>query len=173
MGIEITWEQCINIARTYSSVVISGCQRTGTTYMAHELSNVLGYKHYDENHYGVHSLPRFKEILYRDENKVIQAPALLQHMEEISYDAMVIIISRNEDDVAMSMIKHGWFKREGKKEYNKFKEGTPTTPQEVYRAKMEYGRSIGLYVIDYDELRKSNGFIENREGFDIKQIKRG
>lgn len=168
------WEECIDRCKDYNTVIITGCQRTGTTYTAKELSKVLGYRHYDEDDYGVHSIVGLKKIIEDDPSpKVIQAPALLHEMGTMGKDVLVILMTRNEYEVVSSMVKHRWFEREGKREYNKFKEGTPKDGYEIYREKTSFGRGLNLPEMDYSELRKTTGYIENREGFDIKQTKRG
>ena len=168
------WNECIERCKGYNTIVVTGCQRTGTTYTAKELSRVLGYTHYDEYHYGAHSINKFNRVLERDLSpKVIQAPALLHKMGDMGDDVFVIMMVRNEDDVVSSMVKHGWFEREGKREYNKFKEGTPKDGYDVYRTKTSFGMGLNLPVMDYEELKNTEGYIEDRTGFHIKQTKRG
>ena len=170
----MTWNECLSLGKEYNTIIITGCQRTGTTYTAQELSRELGYRHYDEDDYGVHSIEGLRGIMDHDPSpKVIQAPALLHEMGSMGEDVLVILMTRNEDEVVSSMVKHEWIKREGKREYNKFKEGTPTDGYEIYRTKTSFGRGLNLPEMDYSELRKTTGYIENREGFDIKQTKRG
>lgn len=167
------WDECVERCRGYNTVIVTGCQRTGTTYTAKELSRVLGYHHYDEYDYRTHSIDKFNRILEQDPSpKVIQAPALLHKMGDMGHDVFVFMMVRDEDDVVNSMAKHGWFEREGLQEFNKFKEGTPKDGYELYRIKTSFGRGLNLPTMDYSELVKTEGYIEDRTGFTLKQTER-
>lgn len=168
----MTWEELLDKSKNHKTVVITGCQRTGTTYTAKELARVLGYKHYDEGNYGGHSLQRFMKIVNKDENKVIQAPALLHEVGKLPKDVMVVMMVRDEEDVAKSMIRLGWFKTYGNKEYRLYKEDTLKTPQQLYRTKIEFGRKLNLDELDYNELKKTENYVEDRSKFtNLKQVR--
>jgi len=168
----MTWEECIEKGKTYKTIVITGCQRTGTTYTAKELARVLGYVHYDEDNYGTHSFERFMNVLNKDENKVIQSPALLHKMGELPEDVMIVMMIRDEDDVAKSMVRLGWFKTYGNKEYCLYKKDELKTPQQLYRTKIEFGRQLQLDELDYNELKKTENYVEDRSKFtNLKQVR--
>lgn len=174
----MTWEELVDEGRRYNVIIITGCQRTGTTYMAEELSRVLGYEFIDERIFGPSNMEQLLRFVYEDtDSKVIQAPALLHRMGEVSDDVLKVMITRDENDVAKSMLNSRfknnltWFSEWGKIEYNKFKDGDLESPQELYRTKIEFGRSIGLKEIQYDELKKTEGYVEDRSHFGIKQTK--
>jgi hypothetical protein len=168
----MTWEECIEKGKTYKTIVITGCQRTGTTYTAKELARVLGYVHYDESSYGTHSFERLMNILNKDENKVIQSPALLHKMGELPEDVMIVMMIRDEDDVAKSMTRLGWFNSHAKKEYSLYKKDELKTPQQLYRTKIEFGRQLQLDELDYNELKKTENYVEDRSKFtNLKQVR--
>lgn len=166
----MTWEDLIEKAKDYKTIIITGCQRTGTTYAAKELARVLEYKHIDESQFGTHYISNLKMFIQNiQEPKVIQAPAVMDKLLELSKDVLIVMMTRDEDDVAKSMLKHNWFRTFGREEYNKFKEGIPPTPQYVYRVKTEFGRKHKFIELPYTELEKTENFITDRKGFTIKQ----
>lgn len=168
----MTWEELLDKSKNHKTVVITGCQRTGTTYAAKELARVLGYVHYDEGGFGTHSFERFMTIVNKDENKVIQAPALLHEMSNLPKDVMVVMMVRDEDDVAKSMTRLGWFKVHANKEYRLYKKDILKTPQQLYRTKIEFGRKLNLDELDYNELKKTENYVEDRSKFtNLKQVR--
>jgi len=168
----MTWEECVEKGKTSKTIVITGCQRTGTTYTAKELARVLGYAHYDEEDYNVRSFEMFMDIVNKDENKVIQSPTLLHRMGELPKDVMIVMMVRNEDDVVKSMKRLGWFKAHASKEYIHYKKDELKTPQQLYRTKIEFGRQLNLDELDYEELKKTENYVKDRSKFThLKQTK--
>lgn len=168
----MTWEEIIEKSKKHKTIVITGCQRTGTTYTAKELARVLEYVHYDENSFKTHSFQMFMNILSKDENKVIQAPALLHKMGELPKDVMIVMMIRDESDVAKSMVRLGWFKNHANKEYKLYKKDTLKSPEQLYRTKIEFGRELNLNELNYEELKKTENYVEDRSKFNnLKQVR--
>ena len=82
-------------------------------------------------------------------------------------------MTRNEDDVEKSMIKHNWWTNHANREYNKFKPGIPKNPKDVYKTKIEFSKSLNAIELPYNELEKTEGYIQynNRVGWGVKQTK--
>jgi len=168
----MTWEELLEKGKKHKTIVITGCQRTGTTYTAKELARVLEYVHYDEDSFKTHSFEMFMNVLNKDENKVIQAPALLHKMGEVPKDVMIVMMIRNEVDVVKSMMRLGWFKGHASKEYKLYKQDTLKSPEQLYRTKIEFGRELNLDELNYDELKKTENYVEDRSKFNnLKQVR--
>ena len=45
----VAWNDLLEVAKGYDKVVVSGCQRSGTTFAAKDLASELGYKFIDES----------------------------------------------------------------------------------------------------------------------------
>lgn len=171
---QTTWEELPLLAKKHNTIIVTGSQRSGTTFGAKAIANYLEYRHYDEHDFGVEDMSNFESLVALPENKVIQAPAILHELKAYDQRAgvLLLIMTRDADDVAASMIKHGWFKNHGYAEYNKFKSGTPETPQQVYETKIEFSRTLRAHELPYNELQKHGGFVrkEERSNWHIKQV---
>lgn len=171
MARNLTWEQLLSEGAKHDTIVITGCQRSGTTFAAKAIAKQLGYTHYDEDDFGVEDMERFEGLLRKKNRKVIQAPAILHNLKPYEDKVFIIVMTRNPDDVAKSMIAHNWWVNEGNAEYNKFADGKPESPQHLYQTKIEFSYSLRAYELHYTELQKNDGFVrkEHRDKWGIKQ----
>lgn len=168
---QISWENLLDLAKVCNTIVVSGCQRSGTTYCAEALARALNYTHHDEHDFGVSNFTNFLKLVRQDYKKVIQAPAILHRLKSVEMTTLIVIMTRDEKDVAASMIKHSWFKNHGQEEFSKFALGAPSSPEHIYRTKINYSKGLKAVELDYSELRKTHGFVDNRAGWGIKQTK--
>ena len=171
MNRQITWENLLDLAKTNNNIIVSGCQRSGTTYAAEALANALSYKHHDEHDFGVSNFSNFLRLLRQDYPKVVQAPALLHQLKPVEMTTIIVIMVRDEDDVAASMLKHRWYDNHGREEYEKFALGAPRSPQEIYRTKIQFSKGLKAVELPYTELKKTEGYVSQRAGWHIKQTK--
>lgn len=171
MNREVTWENCIDLCRSAQNIVVTGCQRSGTTYAAEALAKALGYRHHDEHDFGVENITNFKRLLVQDYPKVIQAPAILHALKPYELGCIIVVMTRDENHVAASMLKHRWYDNHGKHEFMKFSVENPQSPQEIYRTKIAFSKTLKAVELPYSELEKTEGFTKNRQGWHIKQTK--
>lgn len=171
MNRQITWENLLDLAKVCKTIVVTGCQRSGTTYCAEALAKYLKCKHHDEEDFGVDNFTNFSKIERADYKKVIQAPAILHKLKSVELTSLIVVMTRDEKAVASSMIKHSWFKNHGQQEFSKFALGKPSSPEQIYQTKLNYSKGIKAVELDYSELIKTDGFIDNRAGWGIKQTK--
>ncbi len=171
MNRQITWENLLDLAKVCNTIVVSGCQRSGTTYCAQAIAKSLNFTHHDEEDFGVDNFTNFLKLARADYKKVIQAPAILHKLKSVEMTALIVIMTRDEKEVASSMIKHSWFKNHGQEEFSKFALGAPSSPEDVYRTKLNYSKGLKAVELDYIELLKTDGFVNNRVGWGIKQTK--
>lgn len=169
-----TWEELVQVSTKFDKIIVTGCQRSGTTYTANILSNYIKYVHYDERQFEVDNIIMFEEILNKDEKQVIHAPALLHKMEDYDDIALIVVLHRNVDDVVSSMIHHEWFNKNGRYEWSKFSNDfTLLSPLNLYNLKIQFSNKLNKIDFKYDELEKTSGFVykHNRVNWAIKQIK--
>jgi len=108
-------EQC----KEYKKVLVTGPQRSGTTFAAKSIAKILGYRFVDEEEYKVHNEMMFISYLTLNEKLVIHAPAM-SHLLPLNYhDTFVIWMQRNIMDVIKSEDKIDWHIREFWNEKNK------------------------------------------------------
>ena len=171
MNREVTWENCVDLCKSAKNIIVSGCQRSGTTYAAEALAHALGYRHHDEHDFGVSNFSNFLRLLRQDYPKVVQAPAILHELKSVEMTSIIVIMTRDENDVAASMLKHRWWDNHAQEEFAKFRLAKPESPQEVYRTKIQFSKGLKAVELPYTELEKTEGYRKNRQGWHIKQTK--
>lgn len=93
-----TYEQLLNFIKTkqYKKILISGPQRSGTTFLSRILAEDLSCKLYDE----LKSIENFKNTT---SNSVSQGPSMCSLLHEIDEpDSLVVFVSRNCKDIIKS-----------------------------------------------------------------------
>ena len=116
------WKHFIDCCKYYNYIIVSGPQRSGTTYVAKEVAFELEYEHVDEFKHGI---ARFEKMLSFIENKpkVIQAPALSHKLHKIiNKKTLVVFMMRNNHDIYLSEDRIGWNDKHAKTEFVKYKE---------------------------------------------------
>lgn len=178
------WQDLLDKCKRYKRIVVSGPQRSGTTYTAKQLSIDLEYRHVDEFEFGINFYDRFIQKL-GTENVVIQAPAITHELERIDLkDTLVIWMCRDFKDIEKSEDKINWHPRESIHEFNKYlrkfknivdkiKEFSRSAPMKTYVFKniqKEKMKTDWTYV-EYELLETSPNYIskEIRKGFKAKQ----
>jgi hypothetical protein len=171
----MTWSKLKDKASKYKTIYVTGCQRTGTTFCAKALAEEIGYRHIDEAEFNASDLDKFLSI---DKNKsVIQCPALFHLFPNLAEGELIVYIDRSTNQVSKSMVRSGWYKEHGKKEYSIYKKHyTEQTPQSIhelkeshYLSKMRYLEN--LFVLDFNSLKEAKGYLPlgRRKNFTIKQ----
>jgi len=108
-------EQC----KDYKKVLVTGPQRSGTTFASKSIAKILRYRFVDEDEYQVHDENAFNDILKLKQKMVIHAPAMSHLLPLNFYDTFVIWMQRNIMDVIKSEDKIDWHIKEFWNEKNK------------------------------------------------------
>ena len=89
--------------KKFSKILVSGPQRSGTTFLSHVLSEDLNYKLYDE----LKTVDSFLDIKHES---VSQAPSMSSLLHQIPEQKgiVVIFVSRNCNDIIASCEKLKW-----------------------------------------------------------------
>ena len=180
------WKHFIDCCKYYDYIIISGPQRSGTTYVAKELAFELEYDYIDEFKHGI---ARFKKMLSFIENKpkVIQAPALSHKLHKITNEkTLVVFMMRNNHDISLSEDRIGWHDKHANTEFAKYKESFPERIERINDFKRSAPMKKWIWKrcqkkemqIDYLELpfefiSQSKGYVvkEERVNFKKKQTK--
>jgi len=96
--------------QNYKKIIVTGPQRSGTTFAAYALAKDLQLKFFKETTFGNENIIKFRHIIYTENEFVIQCPGMVHHLPElISYkDLKIIVLDRNINDIIKSQIKIGW-----------------------------------------------------------------
>ena len=63
MNAIMTWEELIDYAYFFPKIVVTGNQRSGTTYAAYAIAKELNHTHVDEMRFKAHNFDLFKQLL--------------------------------------------------------------------------------------------------------------
>jgi peptide subunit release factor 1 (eRF1) len=170
--------------KKFKKIIVSGSQRSGTTFLSKALAEDLCYKYVDE----VRSMDQFE---YTPNFSVSQAPCMSSLLHKITYHgSLVIFLARNCIDVIKSADKL-FLKRHGCN-WNNFEEGEVAEKKIIKRNCAEFydknihssylkqnfwltyqmhNMQVDYLTISYEKLKDSEKFIENRENFKFKQTK--
>jgi GT2 family glycosyltransferase len=92
--------------RGYTSIVVTGPQRSGTRIHAKILAEELGYRYVDEEEFDYRN---FSKCLAKMTDKtVIQAPALASMAHMFPEDALIVYMRRPIDDIVASQNRIKW-----------------------------------------------------------------
>ena len=113
------FEDIIEQCGKYQNILVTGPQRSGTTFASKSIAKILRYRFVDEDEYQVHNENAFNDILKLNQKMVIHAPAM-SHLLPINLpNTFVIWMQRNIMDVIKSEDKIDWHIREFWNEKNK------------------------------------------------------
>lgn len=105
----------------YSRIVVSGCQRSGTTVMAKMLAGDLRLKHVDEDQYGVDRTVYFRSFLATG-GVVLQAPAMSHYLHMIGDENTIVIWMRRPlEEIRSSMNRIRWGGSDENREKHKYR----------------------------------------------------
>lgn len=94
--------------RPYKRIVVTGCQRSGTTAVSQMIATDLGYRNIDEYEFETHDYDAFRKFLNL-ENIVIQCPAITQNLHLIdTRDTLIIWMERPFEEIRKSMKRINW-----------------------------------------------------------------
>ena len=92
----------------YKRIVVTGCQRSGTTAVSQMIASDFGFRNIDEYEFGTDDYDNFRELLNLEEI-VIQCPAITQHLHLIdTKDTLIIWLIRPYSEIRKSMERINW-----------------------------------------------------------------
>ena len=184
ISIKMKYKDLLDKTKNYSRIIVTGPQRSGTTYCAYILAKDLGYTRYDEMSFGTGNYNEFKDLISKN-NYVLQTTVFSYCLQDINTPSTLIIwMDRNNRDILESEKKINWpgFK-DTKKHYmeyypfhkdliNKFQENAPLKKFIFDNIQIHEMQAEWLKV-PYSILSQTSEFKtkEERKNFLSKQIK--
>lgn len=93
----------------YKNILVTGCQRSGTTIASKMIAKDLGYTFVDEADFDVYVDHVFATLLKNDRKQVIQCPAMFKLCCGIQRDdTIVVFMDRDFEDVYASEKRICW-----------------------------------------------------------------
>ncbi len=94
---------------TYSKILVTGPQRSGTTIAARMIAHTTGHQFVDEWDFNVSDLGMFHRLFYTPGPMVIQCPALCRCVHHYADErAMVVLMRRPPTEIADSVRRIRW-----------------------------------------------------------------
>lgn len=94
----------------YSSIIVTGCQRAGTTICARAVAHDTGFAYIDEDEYGTTEPDEWRKLVRNRDKVVIHSPAMARYVHEFGrhYGVFVVWVKRPLSDVMASEARIGW-----------------------------------------------------------------
>jgi hypothetical protein len=94
--------------KTYSRIIVSGPQRSGTRIASRMIASDCDYKYIDEKEFKV-SNTHLLDALMQSENIVVQAPGVCHLLHTLSYHSLLIcLMIRPTNDIEASEQRINW-----------------------------------------------------------------
>lgn len=90
-------------------MVVSGPQRSGTTFAAKVVAAELGWTFLDETTFGIQNRQMWRRLLQHEQRSVVQCPAMMRHLhDDVPDDVLVVVMRRHVSDIVASQHRIGW-----------------------------------------------------------------
>lgn len=179
----MNWLKIFLRERGFTTIVVTGPQRSGTTFMAYAISYDIGWPYADEAVFNIDDRKKFNDLLlFRERNIVVQAPGMMRWIDEYGLykDILFIVMIRAVEDIVKSEVKRRWGFRAY--EIKKYLDLGATLDIPISKTKYEYFEKNqrqyfkgNLLLVKYPEdVRDHPLFVPDKERVDwtIKQVNR-
>ena len=127
--------------RSCKTVIVTGCQRSGTTSIAKMIAHDMQFTHIDEHEFNTHDYDHFVKLSKEHTPLVLHCPALSHRILDMVKDlpmAHIVWVSRPFHEVRKSMERVGWDKKEEQVEKDKYAELMPCGQEPIEIIKTRY-----------------------------------
>lgn len=146
--------------KQYRAIIVTGCQRSGTTLTARAIAYDTGHMFISEDDYGVHSIPRWSEYVRTGQDVVIHSPAMMHiaHQFGVMDGVLIVCVQRDYDAIRRSMKRMKWDVNESGLERVRYTDYAPNA-FDVVSTKYAYWRDVQApvikhsMVVQYDDLQ--------------------
>jgi len=162
------------VLKDHNKILVTGCQRSGTTIAAKMIASSFNLNHIDEIIYGAHDHNKVIAIFNESENVVVQGPAISHMCHCMPDDVYVVWMNRDIEDIRRSMKRINWLGEYEQLELDKYN-GQATDRIEILKQEyyhlVQKNRIANTSVIEYVDLRTHQLWIddEHRTTFGEKQ----
>ena len=161
--------------KKFKKILVTGPQRSGTTFAANIIASDLGYLYVDERHIGIRSLTALFTKLIDNNSCVIHGPCFCPVCHWIDTpDTAIIILRRSVEDIIASQLRIEWTHEESELLYCFSDEGPISKVRynlfDKYQKKL---LKIPYFEIEYEELASHPLWVDkdNRKNFHPRQYK--
>lgn len=155
-------------------ILVTGPQRTGSTFVSHCLAEDLDIPHFDEGLFSATNYEAFLDIAKENENWVIHGPAILHKILDINSifpDACFVVIRRPIADIVKSERRINWSDADERHSFSAWDD-----PRPISVIKYEFWDSVKHQLtewqeFEYEQFKTHRLWIdeENRLEFHSKQ----
>lgn len=179
----MNYKDLLDKVKNYSRIIVTGPQRSGTTYCSYILAKDLGYTHYDEISFNTGDYNKFKNQISKN-NFVLQTAEFTYRLQDIKTPSTFIIwMDRNNKDIKKSEERICWrgfngtknkylkYYPEHKQLINSFKENAPLK-KHIFDKIQIPEMQVDWVKVPYNILNQTSEFKtkEERKKFTSKQI---
>jgi len=161
--------------KTYSKILVTGPQRSGTTICSHMIAHDTGFQHVDEIDFHVRDRATFDTFIYSKEPSVIHCPAMAYIIHEYgSIDNLLVVwLIRPLNEIKASQKRIGWGEIKERINYKALED-----KRHIAQIKRQWWQDKQRLLCDnwlevqYRSLQQHELWIEDRSGFDARQWQR-
>lgn len=155
----------------FRSIVVTGPQRSGTTFMGKAISYDTERVYVDEATFAWHNRELWEDIVSKSLNSVIQCPTMMRYIHDVPDDVMVVVMRRSIEDILASQERIGW--NDEKVELRKYGKSQGIVAQVKYdwwNKHKHFGPKHWVEV-NYEDMSGHPLWVEkeDRKDFDSKQ----
>jgi len=168
------FEEVVEKCKSFRKVLVTGPQRSGTTFASKALSTALGYRWIDEKAYQVHNEIEFSNLIQDSNKYVIHCPAMSHLLPLNFYHTITIWMDRNILEVIKSEDRINWHLNEFWNEKNKAIRRFPfhtslisdfpnnKLMKDWIWNNLQKPHTQNYIELNYKHLRKVDGFIKSK-----------
>lgn len=159
----------------YRVVLVTGPQRSGTTFVARVIAHDTGRLYVDEDAFDIHGMAAWRRLVESSSDAVIQCPSMMHLVRTVPSDCLVVVVRRPLDAIGASERRICW---DGERlEVGRFSGvEVDVTAGESRAAAVKYAwwadhrSDVPHWVeVDYESLSDHPLWVEDREGFEKRQ----
>lgn len=138
----------------HKTIIVTGCQRSGTTSIAKMIAHDMQYVHKDEYEFNTHDYDQFVALSREHSPLVVHCPALSHRILEMVNDlpmAHIVWVSRPFHEIRKSMERIGWDKKEEHVEKGKYAELMPLSLEPIEHIKTRYWKEKQAPRLDHSQ----------------------
>ena len=156
-------------------ILVTGCQRSGTTIATKIIADILDFTPVDENDYSWNGgwAPSLENLLTKSKPRsVYQGPAISHECHKVPNHMAVVFMIRDHDDIRRSMHRVKW--RGEEKELANYectfsKNGRIERVKETAWRQSQKSQIKNAFEVRYEDLRWHPFWVSKRKHFLIKQ----
>lgn len=153
---------------SFSRIIVTGPQRSGTTIVARAIEHDLGRQYIDEQAFSAIDYFKFVFLVALADNFVMQAPGMCRFVHEVGIDNDIAVVTcrRNIDDIVASQERVGWqWEAFELSRYKIYQDDIPVSVVKyAFWDDVQKGMIPNAFDVDYESLRAHPLWIGKEQG---------